>query len=184
MSCRVVVLKWLANLTHVPQSSHQSASEAGGGAGAGPHAASGLPHLGSPAMESSFYSQVSEKEPPSLFYIGEQHRNEVAVVQDVVFGTRENVNLVLELYRQGFVSPLQHSPTIRKILNLYRDWIQRKVCIQFSRPFFVFMVFFFYFCEIVSQFFFFIRLTSFRAHAGGNALVHARASRRQRRRRI
>jgi hypothetical protein len=57
----------------------------------------------------------------------DQHRNEVAVVQDVVFGTRENVNLVMELYRQGFLLPLQHSPTIRKILSLYRDWIHRKV---------------------------------------------------------
>ena len=57
----------------------------------------------------------------------EQHRNEVAVVQDVLFGTRENVNLVVELYRQGFLLPLQHSPSIRKVLSLYRDWIQRKV---------------------------------------------------------
>ncbi len=57
----------------------------------------------------------------------EQHRNEVAVVQDVLFGTRENVNLVVELYRQGFLLPLQHSPSIRKVLSLYRDWIHRKV---------------------------------------------------------
>ncbi len=53
----------------------------------------------------------------------------MAVVQDVVFGTRQNVNLVLELYRQGFMLPMQHSPTIRKVLSLYRDWIQRKVFI-------------------------------------------------------
>ncbi len=57
----------------------------------------------------------------------EQHRSEVAVVQDVLFGTRENVNLVVELYRQAFLLPLQHSPSIRKILSLYRDWIHRKV---------------------------------------------------------
>ena len=58
IGCRVVVLKWLANLTHVPQSSHhQQPPELPG------------QHLGSPAMDSSFYSQISEKEPPSLSYI-------------------------------------------------------------------------------------------------------------------
>lgn len=59
--------------------------------------------------------------------ISEQHRNEVTVVQDVLFGSRENVNLVVELYRQAFLLPLQQSPSIRKILSLYRDWIHRKV---------------------------------------------------------
>lgn len=63
----------------------------------------------------------------SCFKFSEQHRSEVTVVQDVLFGTRENVNLVVELYRQAFLLPLQHSPSIRKILSLYRDWIHRKV---------------------------------------------------------
>ena len=123
MNCRVVVLKWLANLTHVPQSNHHQDSAPFGVAHSAP------PYLGSPAipMDSSFYSQVSEKEPSSSYGISEQHKGEVAVVQDVLFGTRENVNLVMELYRQGFLLPLQHSPSIRKILSLYRDWIHRKV---------------------------------------------------------
>ena len=54
ITCRVVVLKWLANLTHVPQASlHQDLI-------ANPY----TQHLGSPAMDSSFYSQISEKEGP------------------------------------------------------------------------------------------------------------------------
>jgi len=123
MNCRVVVLKWLANLTHVPQSNHHRETLSSGVTQVAP------PHLGSPAipMDSSFYSQVSEKEPASSYGISEQHKGEVAVVQDVLFGTRENVNLVVELYRQGFLLPLQHSPSIRKVLSLYRDWIHRKV---------------------------------------------------------
>ncbi|XP_046445727.1 ral GTPase-activating protein subunit alpha-1-like isoform X1 [Daphnia pulex] len=117
--CRVVVLKWLANLTHVPQSTHHHDVNFATCAAVLPQ------HIGSPAMESSFYSQISEREAPT--YISEQHRNEVTVVQDVLFGTRENVNLVVELYRQAFLLPLQQSPSIRKILSLYRDWIHRKV---------------------------------------------------------
>ena len=62
-----------------------------------------------------------------VFLYSEQHRSEIAMAQDVLFGSRDNVNLVVELYRQGFLLPLQHSPSIRKILSLYRDWIHRKV---------------------------------------------------------
>lgn len=58
VTCRVVVLKWLAHLTHVPQSTH------GLEAHFSPPGHQPL-HLGSPAMESSFYSQISEKEAPS-----------------------------------------------------------------------------------------------------------------------
>lgn len=58
INCRVVVLKWLAHLTHVPQSTH------GLEAHFSPPGHQPL-HLGSPAMESSFYSQISEKEAPS-----------------------------------------------------------------------------------------------------------------------
>ena len=60
ISCRVVVLKWLANLTHVPQTSHHHEAPF-------PTCAAVIPQhlLASPAMDSSFYSQISEKEAPS-----------------------------------------------------------------------------------------------------------------------
>ena len=57
--CRVVVLKWLANLTHVPQSTHHHDTIFATCAAVLPQ------YIGSPAMESSFYSQISEKEAPS-----------------------------------------------------------------------------------------------------------------------
>lgn len=57
--CRVVVLKWLANLTHVPQSTHHHDVNFATCAAVLPQ------HIGSPAMESSFYSQISEREAPT-----------------------------------------------------------------------------------------------------------------------
>ena len=49
------------------------------------------------------------------------------VVRDVLFGSRENVNFVLEIFRQAFLLPFSCSPAIRRTIAVYKDWIQKSV---------------------------------------------------------
>ncbi|XP_066587129.1 probable Rho GTPase-activating protein CG5521 isoform X2 [Prorops nasuta] len=48
----------------------------------------------------------------------------VTLVREVLYGSRDNVNLVHELYRQAFLLDFTHSGAIRKAIAVYKDWIQ------------------------------------------------------------
>jgi len=50
-----------------------------------------------------------------------------ATVREVLYSCRENVCFLLEIYRQAFLLPFTHAPTIRKTANVYRDWITMSV---------------------------------------------------------
>ena len=49
------------------------------------------------------------------------------LVRDILYGSRENVNFVHEVYRQAFLLSFSHSPAIKKVISVYKDWIQMNV---------------------------------------------------------
>ncbi|XP_065226643.1 ral GTPase-activating protein subunit alpha-1 isoform X2 [Planococcus citri] len=49
------------------------------------------------------------------------------IVRDVLFGSRENVNFVHEIFRQAFLLPFSCSPAIRRTIAVHKDWIQMNV---------------------------------------------------------
>lgn len=51
----------------------------------------------------------------------------VTLVREVLYGNRDNVNFVHELYRQAFLLDFHHAGTIRKAIAVYKDWIQMNV---------------------------------------------------------
>lgn len=55
----------------------------------------------------------------------------VMLVRDVLYGNRDNVNFVHELYRQAFLLDFNHAGAIRKAIAVYKDWIQMNVSLFF-----------------------------------------------------
>lgn len=51
----------------------------------------------------------------------------LTLVREVLYGNRDNVNFVHELYRQAFLLDFNHAGTIRKAIAVYKDWIQMNV---------------------------------------------------------
>lgn len=49
------------------------------------------------------------------------------LVREILYGTRDNVNLVHEVYRQAFLLSFTYSPAIRRAITVYKDWIQMNV---------------------------------------------------------
>lgn len=49
------------------------------------------------------------------------------LVREVLYGNRDNVNFVHELYRQAFLLDFNHAGAIRKAIAVYKDWIQMNV---------------------------------------------------------
>lgn len=54
----------------------------------------------------------------------------VTLVRDVLYGNRDNVNFVHELYRQAFLLDFHHAGAIRKAIAVYKDWIQMNVSLS------------------------------------------------------
>ena len=61
-------------------------------------------------------------------------------MRDILYGSRENVNFVHEVYRQAFLLSFSHSPAIKKVISVYKDWIQMNVSGTFKKfsPYFDF----------------------------------------------
>lgn len=76
--------------------------------------------------------QSEEENSPSLDSIGLVQnsvnlQNSSQLVRDVLFGTRENINFIHEIYRQAFLLSFTQSAAIRKSIAVYKDWIQMTV---------------------------------------------------------
>lgn len=56
----------------------------------------------------------------------------VTLVCDVLYGNRDNVNFIHELYRQAFLLDFNHAGAIRKAIAVYKDWIQSNVSVNVS----------------------------------------------------
>ncbi|XP_071963778.1 ral GTPase-activating protein subunit alpha-2-like [Antedon mediterranea] len=47
-----------------------------------------------------------------------------AVVRQVLYSNRENINFVHEILRQGFLLPMSESQAVKRSLKVYQEWIQ------------------------------------------------------------
>lgn len=52
---------------------------------------------------------------------------EQEVVRIVLYSSRENVNIVHEVFRQAFLFPFHHSTMVRRVIHVYRSWFQSDV---------------------------------------------------------
>ena len=102
LACRVVVIKWVAQFTHLTR---------GGGEDGGT------------------LTQGQDGSLPSLPHTEDLARAglEGALVREVLYGTRHNVNFVHEVYRQSFLLSFSHSPAMKRVITVYKDWIQMNV---------------------------------------------------------
>ncbi|XKL61926.1 hypothetical protein PGB90_001759 [Kerria lacca] len=126
LNCRVSVIKWIANFTHdvkhkTPLLSATTSTS---------KQASISPHLDNseyipvsnlknilPSNDDSALLQNQE----DIFCISFQ------IVRDVLFGSRENINFVHEIFRQAFLLPFNCSSAIRRTVAVHKDWIQVNV---------------------------------------------------------
>jgi hypothetical protein len=52
------------------------------------------------------------------------------VVRDVLCcSSREHVDFTIEVLRQAFLLPFSHAAAVRRVIALYKDWIQMNVSI-------------------------------------------------------
>eukprot|EP00095_Tigriopus_kingsejongensis_P007384 maker-scaffold1916_size24942-snap-gene-0.4 protein:Tk07384 transcript:maker-scaffold1916_size24942-snap-gene-0.4-mRNA-1 annotation:"250 kda substrate of akt" len=128
LSCRVVVIKWVAQYTHITRSGAMGSS--------GTLAASNLGLNGTmDVLQSGLNLSMSEKdtsfqvEHMSLSPFEDNVRNSLEgnMVRSVLYANRENVDFVHEVYRQAFLLSFSHSPAIKKVITVYKDWIQMNV---------------------------------------------------------
>ena len=104
-----MVIKWVAQYTHL--------TRGGGGGGSN----------NNNLMSTTQLDQISDNEETA---IGNQHPRTIVegnLVRDILYGSRENVNFVHEVYRQSFLLSFSHSPAIKKVISVYKDWIQMNV---------------------------------------------------------
>ncbi|XP_070180609.1 ral GTPase-activating protein subunit alpha-1-like isoform X3 [Littorina saxatilis] len=56
---------------------------------------------------------------------GDEHSvTEYEIVRAVLYSTRENVNIVHECFRQSLLFSFRHTPAIRKVIAVYKEWFQ------------------------------------------------------------
>ncbi|XP_072030810.1 ral GTPase-activating protein subunit alpha-1-like [Amphiura filiformis] len=80
----------------------------------------------SPSSTLSYKDQIMPGIVPGVISGEELELMEAArnMVQNVLYSTRENVNFVHEILRQGFLLPMSESAAMKKALKVYNDWIQ------------------------------------------------------------
>ena len=76
-------------------------------------------------ISSNQLDQLDQEEIGNLQY--PRNTIEGNMVRDILYGSRENVNFVHEVYRQAFLLSFSHSPAIKKVISVYKDWIQMNV---------------------------------------------------------
>ncbi|XP_064622191.1 ral GTPase-activating protein subunit alpha-1-like isoform X2 [Lineus longissimus] len=82
---------------------------------------------GSKESTLSATSTYTEKDSNSSICLDDHSMSEYEIVKHNLFSTRENINIVHEMYRQAFHFPFQHSGAIRRVIQVYRDWLQSEL---------------------------------------------------------
>ena len=133
LACRVVVIKWVAQYVHLTR---------GGQAGT---LSDSDPNTSAVLNISSASPGVGERE-NSLANISHNSSDldmykanlEGQLVREILYGTRHNVNFIHEVFRQAFLLAFSHSPAMKRVITVYKDWIQMNVQVRlltlFTRP--------------------------------------------------
>ncbi|XP_018351376.1 PREDICTED: probable Rho GTPase-activating protein CG5521 isoform X5 [Trachymyrmex septentrionalis] len=124
--CKVALIKWVASFTHVARKdglfAHLSQSTT-------PNEENAESELRRVSMytQNSVDSNLLSPE-SAISQQDSQNQEDSAVsallVREVLYGNRDNVNFVHELYRQAFLLDFHHAGAIRKAIAVYKDWIQ------------------------------------------------------------
>ena len=78
-----------------------------------PFAATAMPF----SLDPFFGHAASEFREPSPF--------EYDIVRSTFCSSRENVNLLNEIFRQSFLQPFAHSTTMRRVISVYKEWVSK-----------------------------------------------------------
>ncbi|RLU22901.1 hypothetical protein DMN91_005179 [Ooceraea biroi] len=126
MLCRVVLIKWVASFTHVARKDGLFAQLSQSTTPNEENAESELRRVS--VTQNSTDSNLLSPESSVVQQDGQNQEDSaisaVTLVRDVLYGNRDNVNFVHELYRQAFLLDFHHAGAIRKAIAVYKDWIQ------------------------------------------------------------
>ncbi|KPI92408.1 Ral GTPase-activating protein subunit alpha-2 [Papilio xuthus] len=145
--CRVTLIKWVASYANFVKRQGSDIGQPSSMTSTGSH----LPHSGTPTPATSLHHEEetsftvgqpsdssrasshdsdSNTPHPSLESgsgIFEELSSE-QVVRDVLCGSsREHVDFTIEVLRQAFLLPFSHAAAVRRVIGLYKDWIQMNV---------------------------------------------------------
>ena len=127
LACRVVVIKWVAQYVHLVR---------GGGGGVvmgadSEHNTSAVLNIsgggGQVVDRDSSLSNISQHSGAELDTYKANTEGAGQLVRDILYGTRHNVNFIHEVFRQAFLLSFSHSPAMKRVITVYKDWIQMNV---------------------------------------------------------
>ncbi|KAK0164383.1 hypothetical protein PV328_003019 [Microctonus aethiopoides] len=128
--CKVALIKWLANFTHVTKKDGPFLNPSNNITPNEENAESEGKRMSVNQNNdtNSLSPEVPLPAPPStqLQDNSSQDDSQIAIilVREVLYGSRDNVNFVHEIYRQAFILDFTHAGAIRKAIAVYKDWIQ------------------------------------------------------------
>ncbi|KAI5741308.1 hypothetical protein M8J76_012347 [Diaphorina citri] len=111
MSCRVSLIKWVASFTSLRQPPYQ------------PPTPSSVP--AATRVTRSVRRSISlVQDTVELNHDENPLTAAFNIVRQVLYGSRDNINFIHEIFRQAFLFPFTCSPAIRRVIAVYKDWIQ------------------------------------------------------------
>ncbi|XP_044013466.1 ral GTPase-activating protein subunit alpha-1 isoform X2 [Aphidius gifuensis] len=125
--CKVALIKWLASFTHVVKkdgsflNSSQNTTSNDESTNDNDSKRVSINHSNK-YDTNSLSSDVTIQHDSLTSH--DEGQSAVVLVREVLYGTRENVNFVHEMYRQAFLLDFIHAGAIRKAIAVYKDWIQ------------------------------------------------------------
>ncbi|XP_064603064.1 ral GTPase-activating protein subunit alpha-1-like [Liolophura sinensis] len=70
-------------------------------------------------------SQAVEKDSADSSLCSDEHsQSEYEIVRGVLYSTRENVNIVQEIFRQALLFSFEHAAAMKRVISVYKDWFQ------------------------------------------------------------
>ncbi|KAL0869252.1 hypothetical protein ABMA27_007522 [Loxostege sticticalis] len=145
--CRVTLIKWVASYAHFMKKQGSDGGQPSSMTSTGSHA----PHSGTPTPAASMHHEeetsftvghpsdssrasshdsASNTPHPSLESASgmyEELSSELVVRDVLCCSSREHVDFTIEVLRQAFLLPFAHAAAVRRVIALYKDWIQMNV---------------------------------------------------------
>nr|XP_049704799.1 probable Rho GTPase-activating protein CG5521 isoform X3 [Helicoverpa armigera] len=145
--CRVTLIKWVASYAHFMKKQGSDGGQPSSMTSTGSH----LPHSNTPTPATSLHHEeetsftvghpsdssrasshdsASNTPHPSLESgsgVFEELSSELVVRDVLCCSSREHVDFTIEVLRQAFLLPFSHAAAVRRVIALYKDWIQMNV---------------------------------------------------------
>uniref|UniRef100_A0A2H1WAE2 SFRICE_017173 n=1 Tax=Spodoptera frugiperda TaxID=7108 RepID=A0A2H1WAE2_SPOFR len=145
--CRVTLIKWVASYAHFMKKQGSDGGQPSSMTSTGSH----MPHSNTPTPATSLHHEeetsftvghpsdssrasshdsASNTPHPSLESgsgVFEELSSELVVRDVLCCSSREHVDFTIEVLRQAFLLPFSHAAAVRRVIALYKDWIQMNV---------------------------------------------------------